>query len=64
MLLQWLSSQFDDSHYLSLILTKHDIIILMSQFCTYLLAAGVLSPFRTGHNFKEHTFKVRKESLQ
>lgn len=58
LLLQWLSNQFDSSHYLSLILTKHDIVILMSQFCTCLLAAGVLSLLHSGHNLlREFSFK-------
>nr|KAG5712398.1 hypothetical protein BaRGS_023977 [Batillaria attramentaria] len=58
LLLQWLASQFDSSHYLSLILTKHDIAVLMSQFCTHLLASGVLSQLQPGHNtLREPSFK-------
>ncbi|KAK7504877.1 hypothetical protein BaRGS_00003905 [Batillaria attramentaria] len=59
LLLQWLASQFDSSHYLSLILTKHDIAVLMSQFCTHLLASGVLSQLQPGHNtLREPSFKI------
>ena len=58
LLLQWLSSQFDSSHYLSLILTKHDIAVLMSQFCTHLLAAGVLSQLEGQTTLREPAFKV------
>lgn len=58
LLLQWLSSQFDSSHYLTLILTKHDIAVLMSQFCTHLLAAGVLSQLEGQSTLREPAFKV------
>ncbi|XP_070180902.1 formin-like isoform X2 [Littorina saxatilis] len=57
LLLQWMSSQFDSSHYLSLILTKHDIAVLMSQFCTHLLAAGVLSQLQGQSKLREPAFK-------
>ncbi|KAL8571967.1 hypothetical protein ACOMHN_057650 [Nucella lapillus] len=58
LLLQWLSSQFDASHYLSLILTKQDVAVLMSQFCTHLLAAGVLSQLQGQSSLREPSFKI------
>ncbi|GFV65772.1 uncharacterized protein TNCV_4154081 [Trichonephila clavipes] len=42
MLLHWLCSAFPDDHYLRFLLSKQDLKILAAQFCTNLLAAGVL----------------------
>ncbi|XP_055957484.1 formin-2 isoform X1 [Patella vulgata] len=41
-LVHWFSSAIDSQHYLHMVLTKHDIRVIFSQFCTYLLGAGVL----------------------
>ncbi|CAC5400490.1 FMN2 [Mytilus coruscus] len=42
MLLQWLSSSIDDNHYLRLMLTRHDLQVIGSQYCTCLIAAGII----------------------
>ncbi|XP_052766863.1 uncharacterized protein LOC128207779 isoform X2 [Mya arenaria] len=42
MLLNWLCGSIDKSHYLRLVMTKHDISVVASQVCTCLIAAGVL----------------------
>ncbi|XP_063427865.1 uncharacterized protein LOC134711271 [Mytilus trossulus] len=42
MLLSWLSSSIDDNHYLRLMLTRHDLQVIGSQYCTCLIAAGVI----------------------
>ncbi|KAK3092858.1 hypothetical protein FSP39_007992 [Pinctada imbricata] len=43
MLLQWLQSSIDEKHYLRFALTRHDLNVVSSQFCTCLLAAGVIN---------------------
>ena len=42
MLINWFLSAFPEEHYLRLLLTSQDLRILAAQFCTHLLAAGVL----------------------
>ncbi|XP_022247825.1 protein cappuccino-like [Limulus polyphemus] len=42
MLINWFCSAFPDVHYLHSKLNKQDLKILGAQFCTHLLAAGVL----------------------
>ena len=42
MLLSWLCDSIDKTHYLRLVMTKHDISVVASQTCTCLIAAGVL----------------------
>ncbi|KAL4238472.1 riboflavin kinase [Mactra antiquata] len=42
MLLNWLSGSIDKSHYLRLVMTKHDINVIACQVCTCLIAAGVM----------------------
>ncbi|XP_068202042.1 uncharacterized protein [Palaemon carinicauda] len=42
MLINWFVSAFSDGHYLRHVITNQDLKILATQFCTYLLAAGVL----------------------
>ncbi|XP_053384577.1 formin-like [Mercenaria mercenaria] len=42
MLLNWLSGSIDKSHYLRLVMTKHDINVIACQVCTCLVAAGVM----------------------
>ncbi|XP_068085299.1 protein cappuccino isoform X2 [Anabrus simplex] len=42
MLINWFVSAFTEDHYLRLLLTTQDLRILAAQFCTHLLAAGVL----------------------
>ncbi|GIY53700.1 formin-1 [Caerostris extrusa] len=42
MLIHWLCSAFPDDHYLRFLLSKQDLKILAAQFCTNLLAAGVM----------------------
>lgn len=59
MLVNWLCSSFDEHHYLYYILAGSDMRVLAIQFCTHLMAAGVV------HTLEEHRlptllFKVRK----
>ncbi|XP_049835030.1 formin-like [Schistocerca gregaria] len=41
-LVNWFLSAFPDGHYLKLYLSDQDLTILAVQFCTHLLAAGVI----------------------
>lgn len=41
-LLNWYVGSFPDDHYLRMLLTTQDLRILGAQFCTHMLAAGVL----------------------
>lgn len=42
MLLQWLSSAFDEAHYLYSKLSRYDLKVMTTQFCTHLVAARVI----------------------
>ncbi|XP_071455083.1 protein cappuccino-like [Hetaerina americana] len=42
MLINWFVSAFGEDHYLRLLLTPQDLRILAVQFCTHMLAAGVI----------------------
>ena len=65
MLLQWLSSAYDDSHYLHYLLSRQDLRLMCIQFCTHLLAAGVIRPLEQeeGKDDEERTeiFRVSTE---
>ncbi|XP_012943027.1 uncharacterized protein LOC101864502 [Aplysia californica] len=52
----WLCCLFDESHYLYATLSRHDFRVIASQFCTHLLAAGVLKEEDKKH--KGNIFKV------
>ncbi|XP_061163770.1 uncharacterized protein LOC133172931 [Saccostrea echinata] len=43
MLLNWLQSTIDDKHYLRLVMTRHDMSVVLTQFCTCLIASGVMA---------------------
>ena len=62
MLLNWLTGSIDKSHYLRLVMTKHDISVIACQMCTCLIAAGVIKQlegkdmetvFKVGFTFQE-----------
>lgn len=55
MLLNWLQSTIDDKHYLRLVMTRHDMSVVLTQFCTCLIAAGIMKE-KEGRN--EQMFKV------
>jgi len=57
MLLNWLSSSIDKSHYLRLVMTKHDINVVICQVCTCLIASGVMKQLESKD--QENIFKVR-----
>lgn len=42
MLINWFLTAFSEDHYLRMILTPQDLKILVAQFATHLLAAGVI----------------------
>jgi len=61
MLINWFLTAFNEDHYLRLLLTPQDLKILVAQFATHMLAAGVIkqivdkdapleSLFRVGHS--------------
>lgn len=54
MLLNWLQSTIDDKHYLRLVMTRHDMSVVLTQFCTCLIAAGIMKE-KEGRN--EQMFK-------
>ena len=58
MLLNWLTSSIDKSHYLRLVMTKHDISVIACQMCTCLIAAGVIKQLEGKDT--ETVFKVRE----
>lgn len=59
MLLNWFCVSFPDDHYLRFLLTRQDIKLLAAQFCTHLLAAGVLCQIEDGNAPLESLFRVR-----
>ena len=61
MFLNWLQSTIDDKHYLRLVMTRHDMNVVLTQFCTCLIAAGAMKE-KEGRN--EQIFKVRFSFLQ
>lgn len=42
MLVNWCLSEFNEDHQISQLLTAQELKLLVIQFCTHLLAAGVL----------------------
>jgi formin 2 len=60
MLINWFLSAFPEEHYLRLLLTSQDLRILAAQFCTYLLAAGVLRQIPDKDVTLEPLFRVSK----
>lgn len=59
MLVQWLTSSFDEQHYLFYMLSKVDIRVVVIQFCTHLLAAGVIKRLEED----EHASRIFKVQL-
>jgi hypothetical protein len=62
MLINWFLSAFPEEHYLRLLLTSQDLRILAAQFCTHLLAAGVLRQIPDKDVTLEPLFRVSKTS--
>jgi hypothetical protein len=60
MLINWFLSAFPEEHYLRLLLTSQDLRILAAQFCTHLLAAGVLRQIPDKDVTLEPLFRVSK----
>ncbi|XP_059162298.1 formin-like isoform X2 [Physella acuta] len=58
-LMNWLCSEFNESHHLYSILSRHDYRIIVSQFCTHLLSAGILSEAEKKH--RENIFKTHNQ---
>ncbi|GAB6021090.1 hypothetical protein CHUAL_003723 [Chamberlinius hualienensis] len=56
MLLNWFCSSFTEGHYLNNII-KHDLKIIAVQFCTHLLACGVLQQIEDADAPLESLFK-------
>ncbi|KAJ8309312.1 hypothetical protein KUTeg_014186 [Tegillarca granosa] len=57
MLLQWLNNAIDDNHYLRLLLTRHDLQVVISQVCTCLMAAGVIKQLES-KDIADNKFKT------
>ncbi|XP_021933478.1 formin-2 isoform X2 [Zootermopsis nevadensis] len=57
MLINWFVSAFPEGHYLRLLLTSQDLRILAIQFCTHLLAAGVVRQIPDKDVTLEHLFR-------
>ena len=62
MLVQWLTSSFDEQHYLFYMLSKVDIRVIVIQFCTHLLAAGVIKRLEENRD-ASRIFKVKMSLL-
>lgn len=60
MLINWFLSAFPEEHYLRLLLTSQDLRIVAAQFCTHLLAAGVLRQIPDKDVTLEPLFRVSK----
>ncbi|XP_052216251.1 uncharacterized protein LOC127834445 isoform X2 [Dreissena polymorpha] len=56
MLLNWLSGSIDKAHYLRLVMTQHDINVIVCQVCTCLIAAGIMRQIEAKE--QEHVFKT------
>ena len=61
MLLQWLTSSIDDNHYLRMMLTRHDLSVIGSQYCTCLIAAGVIK--EVNRKDSQWLFKVSEPGI-
>jgi hypothetical protein len=64
MLINWFLTAFSEDHYLRLLLTPQDLKILVAQFATHLLAAGVIKQIVDKDAPLESLFRVetRKNS--
>lgn len=49
MLVNWFCSAFTEGHYLQYVLSKQDLKIIGVQFCTHLLACGVIRQLEDDH---------------
>jgi formin 2 len=61
MLINWFVSAFPEDHYLRLLLTSQDLRILAVQFCTHLLAAGVIRQIPDKDVTLEPLFRVSRQ---
>lgn len=59
MLINWFVSAFSEGHYLRHVVTPQDLKILATQFCTHLLAAGVIRQIEDVNAPLELLFRVR-----
>ena len=57
MLIQWLCSYFDTSHWLSKKISWNDVALMSVQFCTHLMTAGVLKKIEK-HTHMDNKFQV------
>lgn len=58
MLVNWFLSAFPNEHYLKLLLQLNDWKVIIVQFCTHLLAAGVLRQLSDKDAPIEYLFRV------
>lgn len=58
MLINWFVSTFSDEHYLRHLVTPQDLKLLAIQFCTHLLAAGVIRQIEDTNAPLELVFRV------
>lgn len=58
MLVNWFVSAFAENHYLRMVLTGQDLRIIGTQYCTHLLAAGVLRQITDKDAPNESIFRV------
>lgn len=58
MLINWFVSAFSEGHYLRHVITPQDLKILATQFCTHLLAAGVIRQIEDSGAPLELLFRV------
>lgn len=59
MLINWFVSAFSEGHYLRHVVASQDLKILATQFCTHLLAAGVIRQIEDANAPMELLFRVR-----
>ena len=59
MLINWFVSSFGDDHYLRHDIAPQDLKLIAVQFCTHLLAAGIVRQIEDANVSIELIFKVR-----
>jgi formin 2 len=64
MLINWFLTAFSEDHYLRMILTPQDLKILVAQFATHLLAAGVIKQIADKDAPLEILFRVSTDFFQ
>lgn len=63
MLINWFVSTFSEEHYMRHVVAPQDLKIMATQFCTHLLAAGVIRQIEDTNAPMEMLFRVSNANL-